>query len=169
MSSTPIYITDGLKEALKQNNIEPSTYGPAYGGESACLDLYCTGYEVSVPSISDNTKAARGTLIPTGLHIALPPDRVALIIERSSITKTDLKVRAGCIDAGYRGMIFVNCVNLSDSEIPYIFSFGQKLPFQLLITSAFNEFSQLSLEEWEALGSSSARQGGCVGSSDIKV
>jgi dUTPase len=167
-SPTLIFVTEQLKEALRINKINPDSYGPAYGGESACLDLYYTGPNQEVWPIRDPDSGRGRILLPTGLHIALQKDRVGLVIERSSITKTNLKVRAGCIDAGYTGMIFVNCVHLNDEAAPHYFTFGDKLPFQLLITTTFNQFQQLSPDEWERYLVSSARQDGCVGSSDAK-
>lgn len=169
MSSTPIFLTEQLKETLRFNNIDPSTYGPAYGGESACLDLYYAPkhYDSELAdTILIEPQVHHNKLIPTGLHIALPANRVALVLERSSITKTSLKVRAGVIDAGYTGEIFVNCVSVDGWQriLP-----RTKLPFQLLITTCFNQFQQLSPEEWEAYLLSSARKDGCVGSSDSKV
>jgi len=169
MSTTPIFITEQLKEALKLNNINPDNYGPAYDGESACLDLYYTGPDQQLWPIRTPDHGNGRVLLPTGLHIALNKHRVGLIIERSSITKTNLKVRAGCIDAGYTGMIFVNCVHLNDEAGPHQFTFGDKLPFQLLVTTCFNQFQQLSPEEWEAYTKSSSRLNGCVGSSDSKI
>ena len=44
------------------------------------------------------------------------------------ITKTPLKVRAGVIDRGYTGEIFVNAVNVSQNE--FTLQQHQKLPFQ---------------------------------------
>lgn len=169
MSSTPIFITEELKQALKLNNIDHRFYGPAYSGESACLDLYYTGPDQELWPIRDPDKGKGRVLLPTGLHIALERNRVGLIIERSSITKTNLKVRAGCVDAGYTGMVFVNCVHLNDEVGPHRFTFGDKLPFQLLVTTCFNNFHQLTSEEWERYIKSSARLGGCVGSSDSKI
>lgn len=173
MSSTPIFITPQLRETLIHNNIDPTTYGPAYSGESACLDLYyAPAYydseladSIFIGSNNKDYRAGQSKLIPTGLHIALPKDRVALVLERGSITKTQLKARAGVIDAGYTGEIFINCVCLDGIHqiLP-----RTKLPFQLLITTTFNQFQQLTPEEWEAYTVSSGRKDGSVGSSDTK-
>jgi len=104
-----VYVNSNLKEILKEKNIE--SYIPAYMGESVGLDLYTTN-DVSVTPSTFIT-GERGATIPTGLHIALPHSYAGLILERGSVTKTPLKVRAGVIDPGYTGEIFVNAINVS--------------------------------------------------------
>jgi hypothetical protein len=43
-----------------------------------------------------------------------------------------------------------------------------KLPFQLLVTTTFNQFEKLSAEEWKNQIKSSFRQNNALGSSDNK-
>jgi dUTPase len=177
---TSILISPALAATLDKNGISPENYSPAYGGESAGLDLFYTGTEPIVvkPSgiqawtdfdnILDTSCLEVGRLhkllIPTGLHVALPVDRVALIQERSSVSKTPLKLRAGVIDAGYTGEIFCNCVNVSARD--FVIQPHEKLPFQLLILPVFNKFQPIPAEDWDAYVKDAARRNGALGSSD---
>jgi len=82
-----IYCNEKLDEVLDDNDVED--YVPAYGGESAGLDLYNSGENISVmPSSSD----PKGVMISTGLHVFTPKGYVSLIKERGSITKTPLSI-----------------------------------------------------------------------------
>lgn len=164
-----ICLSEELKNILNKNNIEPSDYVPAYGGESAGLDLYNCGDHMHIPPAShkgiiyDDTKKFKN-LIPTGLRISVPKGYVALIQERGSIIKTPLKVRAGVIDSGYTGEVFVNCVNTSD--FVYTIYERNKLPFQIVVVKCDNDFKVVTEEEYLSLSNSSSRQAGKVGSSD---
>ncbi len=156
-----IFCDESLKKVLKDNNIEE--YCPAYGGESVGLDLYNVGDEITITPICESESIPR-TLIPTGLWIDVPLRFVALIQERGSITKTPLKVRAGVIDRGYTGEIFVNAVNVSQNE--FTLQQHQKLPFQLVVVKCDNHFQEIKEEEYLNLTSSHLRKDGIVGSSD---
>ena len=160
MTPTPILITEKLLATLEANNIDPYNYQPAYDGESAALDLYYVG---DTQLMIHPGNADGKLLIPTGLHIALPPDRVALLRERGSVIKTDLVLRAGVIDCGYTAEIFVNLVALNKMTIikPH-----QKLPVQLLVVPVFNKFEHIHPDDWEQVIASSSRQSGKIGSSD---
>ena len=154
-----IYCNERLDEVLDDNDVED--YVPAYGGESAGLDLYNSGENISVmPSSSD----PKGVMISTGLHVFTPKGYVSLIKERGSITKTPLKYRAGVVDEGYTGEIFVNLVNISNEE--YIIKSGQKLPVQIIVVKCDNEYSEIDEDEYLALSSFSKRSDRKVGSSD---
>jgi len=154
-----IYCNEKLDEVLDDNDVED--YVPAYGGESAGLDLYNSGENISVmPSSSD----PKGVMISTGLHVFTPKGYVSLIKERGSITKTPLKYRAGVVDEGYTGEIFVNLVNISNEE--YIIKKGQKLPVQIIVVKCDNEYSEIGEKEYLTLSKFSKRSTGKVGSSD---
>ena len=63
-----IFVNNNLKEVLEVNNINVKDYVPAYNGESAGLDLFNTGDDITIMphnNIYDNRK----TLIKTGLHL----------------------------------------------------------------------------------------------------
>ena len=155
------YCDENLKEALRVNEVD--SYAPAYGGESAGLDLYNSGVSIILNPVSDFSYQNK-ILIPTGLRIIVPEGYVALIQERGSITKTPLKVRAGVIDRGYTGEIFVNAVNVSQNE--FTLQQHQKLPFQLVVVKCDNHFQEIKEEEYLNLTSSHLRKDGIVGSSD---
>tara|TARA_B100000035_G_scaffold303625_1_gene302404 strand:+ start:1530 stop:2003 length:474 start_codon:yes stop_codon:yes gene_type:complete len=154
-----IYCKETLKKVLKSNNI--SNYVPAYNGESAGLDLYNSGDDVSIMPSLNNKK---GSMVSTGLHVFTPPGYVTLIKERGSITKTPLKYRAGVIDVGYTGEIFVNLVNVSNEE--YNIKHGEKLPVQIIVVKCDNEYSEIDEEEYLNLSKLSTRKKGKIGSSD---
>ena len=182
-STVPILLTPNLVKALRIDGIDPANYKPAYDGTSIGLDLYNTGPDQHIPPTTINIdgdwafgeeaeeeivqqqfKKTFKKLIPTGLHISLPLGWVAIIQERGSITKTPLKVRAGVIDPGYTGEVFVNCVNLSIK--PWAIPQGGKLPFQLVVLRANTNFQHVSPDEYQELTQSSTRKHGMVGSSD---
>jgi dUTP pyrophosphatase len=154
---------DDLKDALEFNNIKIEDYIPAYGGESAGLDLFNAGNKFTLIPKKDLPKN-EVTLIETGLKIKVPKGWVALIQERGSIVKTPLKVRAGVIDSGYTGEVFVNLVNVGSQE--YTIDAYQKLPVQIVIVKCDNEFLIVNKEEYLDLTKTSERKEGQVGSSD---
>ena len=154
-----IYCNEVLKNVLKNKNIDQ--YTPAYGGESAGLDLYNCGKDIIINPISNTDERV---LIPTGIRMIVPKGYVALVQERGSITKTKLKVRAGVIDSGYTGEVFVNLINLSEKE--KIIYEGEKLPVQIVVIKCDNHFDCISKEEYINLSNSSERKEGKVGSSD---
>lgn len=165
-----ICLNDSLIDILNSNDIDPEKgYIPAYGGESAGLDLYNCGPTLHIrplsykPSVPENSSFER-ILIPTGVRIDVPRGYVALVQERGSVTKTPLKVRAGVIDSGYTGEIFVNCIN-TGSDV-YTIHENAKLPFQIVVVKCDNEFHVVSKEEYLELTTSAQRQEGQVGSSD---
>lgn len=165
-----ICLTEKLVKALTLNDVDIKDYLPAYGGESAGLDLYNTGETISIvqssysPATRNYYASNDKVLIPTGLKIEVPKGYVALIQERGSIVKTPLKVRAGVIDPGYTGEIFVNCVNTGHQV--YNIHANQKLPFQIIVIKCDNHFNVVSEDEYLNLTNESRRLGGKVGSSD---
>lgn len=163
-------ITPAMEETLRRNNIKPEDYKPAYGGESAGLDLYNASdktFTINPASSSGPISASLETLtvkIPTGIKVALPPYHVGLVLERGSITKTGLKVRAGVLDPGYTGELFVNCVNISDK--PETIGWYSKLPFQLIVVPCITQFCFIDTETYESTTRYAQRKEGCIGSSD---
>lgn len=162
-----ISINDKLKSVLAANSINVKDYVPAYNGESAGLDLYNTGENIYVmPAGAQYISRAPDLkiLVPTGLRVSMPKGYVGLIQERGSIIKTPLKVRAGVIDSGYTGEVFVNCINVTKNE--FNIGKGSKLPFQLVVVKCDNEFEVISEEEYLNLSRDTTRKGGKIGSSD---
>jgi len=158
-----IFLMDSLRFALEVNKIDVKDYVPAYNGESAGLDLFNAGNRVTISPqavVPKNNKL----LIGTGLKMRVPKGYVALIQERGSITKTPLKVRAGVIDSGYTGEIFVNLINTGYEE--YTLDSNTKLPVQIVVLKCDNEFNVVNEEEYNNTTISSQRKEGKVGSSD---
>ncbi|MDE2492085.1 MAG: dUTP diphosphatase [Elusimicrobia bacterium] len=77
--------------------------------DDAGLDLYGLEDAAVAPGA--------GTLLRTGVAVALPPGHVGLICDRSSLAKKGLKTAGGVVDAGYRGEIGVVVWNLSKAEV----------------------------------------------------
>ncbi len=164
---TNILLMSSLKNTLKFNEVDVKDYVPAYNGESAGLDLYNSGERIYINGGSADyviNKPNFNVLIPTGLKVSIPKGYVGIIQERGSIIKTPLKVRAGIIDSGYTGEIFVNCVNIEKHD--FTIEKMSKLPFQLVVVKCDNEFNVVSEKEYDDLTSSSKRKEGMVGSSD---
>lgn len=155
-----ILTNDKLDKILKTKNIK--SYTPSYNGESAGLDLYNCGEDVIIKSIHDENH--KRTLISTGIRMLVPKGYVALVQERGSITKTNLKVRAGVIDSGYTGEVFVNLVNLSNKD--KIIYEGEKLPVQIVVVKCDNHYECITKEEYINLSSDYKRKEGKIGSSD---
>ena len=158
-----ICLTEKLRFALKVNNIDVKDYIPAYNGESAGLDLFNSGDKVTILPQSVLPKNNK-MLIGTGLKMQVPRGYVALIRERGSITKTPLKVRAGVIDSGYTGEVFVNLINTGSEE--FILDSNAKLPVQVIVVKCDNQFSIVDEEEYLNITESSQRKQGKIGSSD---
>ena len=158
-----ICLMDSLIFALNVNKIDVNSYTPAYNGESAGLDLYNAGDRITILPQTVLPKSHK-TLIGTGLKMKVPKGYVTLIQERGSITKTPLKVRAGVIDSGYTGEVFVNLINTGSEE--YTLDSNIKLPVQVVVVKCDNEFNVVSEEEYLDITLSSQRKSGKVGSSD---
>lgn len=95
-----------------------------------------------------------------GFALEFPEGHVALVMDKSSISKAGLAHMGGVFDAGYRGEYNTLLVNLSDQ--PYIFEEGDKVS-QLVIMPV--EIAQL--EETDQL-SESARGEDMFGSTGRK-
>ena len=172
-----------LKYCLELDGVLQEDYRPAYDGESVGLDLYNAGPRIVIPGIDsysnyyplDNartwleaTEHGRKTifkkLIPTGLKTVVPRGYGAFIYERGSVTKTPLMKRAGVIDPGYTGEIFINAVNLFHA--PFVIEAGAKTPFQLIVQKVSTDYEHVDDSKFEELAAISIRQEGQIGSSD---
>ena len=144
-----ICLTENAQIVLQQLGLDPYTYGTAYNGESAGLDLYNMGPEVTLDSRHRWTAFGEESLaIPTGVRINIPKHWVGLVKDRSSITKTGLMTRAGVIDPGYTGEVFVNLVNIG--EKPTKIETGAKLPVQLIVLPCLNIFESVTYADYMA-------------------
>lgn len=159
MSAIHINITQSLADILEEKGIEQQDYMPAYNGESAGLDLYATK-TMEYPIMTDSPVTL---IIPTGLRVAIPTGYVGFIKGRGSQTKANLNLLAGVIDSGYTGEVFV-AARRSDRFFAAGVEYGQKLPFQLVVTPVFNNYRVTSSEIFEAM--TTRRGTGKIGSSD---
>lgn len=73
--------------------------------DDAGLDLYALEGATLEPGA--------GTLVKTGVAVALPPKHVGLVADRSSLARRGLKTAGGVIDAGYRGELGIVLWNIS--------------------------------------------------------
>ena len=106
----------------------------------------------------------RESLIPTGVRIKIPPGYVGIIKERGSIIKTGLTVRAGVLDPGFTGEVFVNLINVGERDTAV--ETGAKLPVQLIVVPCENKFNVVNYAQFLEDNVSSRRQEGQIGSSD---
>ncbi len=167
-----------LQDLIDRNIFDKRNLNAAYDSESAGLDLYNIGPDLFIPgvtqtpyaddfkSLSSNSKAKFfKTLMPTGIKVRIPRGFVGLIKERGSVVKTPLTVRAGVIDSGYTGEIFVNIVNLA--TVSFEIKTNAKSPFQLIVVPCDNSFALCTKEQYEHYTQTSKRNIGAIGSSDI--
>ena len=124
---------------------------PAYATEqSAGMDLRAN---ISEP-VTLHPMERR--LIPTGLHIALPPGYEAQVRPRSGLAlKAGITVlnAPGTIEADYRGDIGVVLINLSDRD--FVVNDGERIA-QLVIA----RYEQAELIEVEVLDETERGEGG---------
>jgi|LWDU01.1.fsa_nt_gi dUTP pyrophosphatase len=160
-----ISLSEAGSKILHAHGITPEAYGPAYDGESAGLDLYNCGEEVVIPGRNKWTVFGEPVvIIPTGIKMSVPAGCVALIKERSGILKTGLVSRAGVIDPGYTGEIFVNLLNVGDRDT--VVQSGGRLPVQLIVVPCLTDFEVISNLEFLEDTSEHRRQAGSLGSSE---
>ena len=160
-----ISLTETASSVLHAHGISSETYGPAYGGESAGLDLYNAGPEVVFNGRNKWTAFDQPiTLVSTGVRINLPENAVGLIKERGSILEYGLVIRAGVIDPGYTGEIFVSFVNVGEKDVTI--PTGAKLPVQLLVLPCYTNYNVVTNLEYLEKTDAAQRKGGSLGSSD---
>ncbi|MCC7160657.1 dUTP diphosphatase [Candidatus Nomurabacteria bacterium] len=99
--------------------------------------------------------------VNTGVAIEIPEGYVGLIWDKSSISfNMGLKVMGGVIDAGYRGEIIMNLLNVSDKEV--IIEKGHKVA-QMII----QKFEHCDIKEVDSI-SETVRGEGREGSTGHK-
>jgi len=164
-NSVKFRITESALKIFQQSGQDPKKYRPAYGGESAGLDLYNFGEEVAI--LGRNKWVAYGekpAMIHTGVQIALPKGSVGFIKERSSITETGLLCRAGVIDPGFTGEIKVELINIGEKDI--VVPTGAKLPLQLVVLPCLQDFTLVSDLEYLEETNDSKRGNNSLGSTN---
>ena len=162
-----VCLTENAQLVFQRLEIDPKNYGTAYNGESAGLDLYYIGEPITIPG--RNKWAVYGEkpcIMPTGVRVTIPPGHVGLIQERGSIVKTGLVSRAGVIDPGYTGEVFVSLQNLGERDTKI--ETGAKLPVQLIVIPCTNAYEVVDYSEYvkRANDNSALRKEGKIGSTD---
>jgi len=171
-------VTPSLRAALAANKIPLDQYGAAYGGESAGLDLYnASGSALNILPMDSREYLSVAYklgeteqfkfLISTGLRVAIPVGYVGLILQRGSVIKTTLIHRAGVIDPGYTKEIFIPVVNLA--QRPCEIKEHAKLPFQLVVVPAVNQYRFIESDVYDDTTRYSVRKEACLGSTDVSV
>lgn len=120
--------------------------------DDAGLDLYASE---DVPYKPNSV-----LLVPTQIAMEIEPGYVGLIRDRSSVSKSKLKVTAGVVDASFRGHIEVVLLNLSGDH-GHIKK-GQKIAQMLCVPIA----TPVVREVLELSGTARGSKG--FGSSDIR-
>ena len=90
------------------------------------------GYDL-VSTVTQILGPDQRSLIPTGLHIGLPPNTVGYVCPRSGLAvkhRVTVLNAPGVIDPGYTGEIFVNLIN--HGAYPYMIHRGERIA-QLII------------------------------------
>ena len=118
---------------LKEDAIIPTKGHPGDAG----IDFY---------AIDDVTFLPRSQArVHTGIAVEIPDGYVGLIWDKSSVSfNMGLKVMGGVIDAGYRGEIIMNLLNVTDKEV--MLPKGHKIA-QMII----QKFEDCEIEEVETL------------------
>lgn len=88
---------------------------PTKRDEDAAYDLFCD-YPFDTHNVE--IKPHETIMIPTNIHVAFPKKYVMILKERGSNGSIGLAQRAGVIDSGYRGAIFVAITN--ENDIPVV-------------------------------------------------
>src|SRR3989338_4993807 len=96
---------------LKVKKVDSRAKLPTHGHPGdAGIDFYCLENVVFPPGRQERVR--------TGIAIEIPEGHVGLIWDKSSISfNLGLKMMGGVIDAGYRGEIIMNFLNVSNKEV----------------------------------------------------
>lgn len=141
-----------LNKTLLVERISPLAKLPRRAYESdAGFDLFSADYYTLMPG--------EHAIINTGIKIIIPEGLVGLIWDKSGIARQGVHTMAGVVDAGFRGELTVNLINLSHDI--YNISPGQKIA-QLLIQKV--EIPEIIEGE---VNHDTDRSEGCFGSSGI--
>ena len=132
-----------LKIKIKRLKSEAKLPSYAHPGDAG-LDLYSLE-EATIPAGKDHW-------FLVGFSLEFPAGYVALVMDKSSISRAGLHTMSGVFDAGFRGEYNVHLVNLSDK--PYTFEKGDKIA-QLLIMPV----AQGNLVEVDTLSETSRGKG----------
>lgn len=107
------------EEQFRVEKMSPEAKLPTIAHASdAGYDFYCLGRGV--------VRAHKKGLLRTGVKVAVPEGHALILKEKSGISlKTDLHLKAGVIDAGFRAEVKVVYYNAGDED--FFFEAGDKL------------------------------------------
>ena len=100
------------KPYMKVKKLKKNATLPSKRSEDAGYDLYAVIEEENLILMPGEIK-----LMPTGISIQIPQDYVFYIAERGSTGSKGIAKRAGIIDSGFRGEIFVALNNTSNKPV----------------------------------------------------
>ena len=155
-------MTDPSRVRVQPPELDPGLPAPAYAHHGdAGADLR---------SASDVTLApGERALVPTGVAIALPVGFVGLVHPRSGLAARHgitIVNAPGTVDAGYRGEILVNLVNLDPQE-PFTVRRGDRIAQLVVQAVARAEFTEVdSLSETARGETGHGASGGFGGAPD---
>lgn len=102
------------------------------------------GYDISAVDC-DTVMPGMRAVVKTGVSIAIPEGRVAIIKPRSGLAmRYGIDVLAGVIDSDYRGEIQVVLVN--HGSVPFVFTTGDRIAQMVIVdheTAAFEVVDEL--------------------------
>jgi dUTP pyrophosphatase len=138
-------VADPSRVPVLIRRLDPELPPPAYAHRGdAGADLHAAA-EVTL-------QPGERALVPTGLAIALPEGHVGLVHPRSGLAARhgiSIVNAPGTVDAGYRGEILVNLVNL-DPRQPFTVHRGDRIAQLLVQRVDLAEFHEVdSLPETE--------------------
>ena len=134
---------------LKIKKLHKDARLPTHGHPGdAGMDFY-TAEDVIFP-------AGKQARVHTGIAVEIPEEHVGLIWDKSSLSfNLGLKVMGGVIDAGYRGEIIMNFLNVTNKEVKL--EKGHKIA-QMLIQK-FEHCDILEVDELSSTVRGSGREG----------
>lgn len=137
MATEPTATRTSLAPEVLVRRVHPDAVLPSYAQDGdAGADLTAVAEVVLAPG--------ERALVPTGIAIALPPGWVGLVHPRSGLAaRHGLSIvnAPGTVDAGYRGEILVNLVNL-DPERTVTISPGDRVAQLVLQEVGIGRFTE---------------------------
>ncbi|HAZ07670.1 MAG TPA: dUTP diphosphatase [Elusimicrobia bacterium] len=113
-----------MSGVLPVRRLDPAAVLPTRAhADDAGLDLYALETATIPPG--------EGSVLRTGVAVAVPAGHVGLVCDRSSMAKRGLKTAGGVVDAGYRGEVGVVVWNLSRQ--PHRVNQGERIAQMLVV------------------------------------
>ncbi|MFH0840649.1 MAG: dUTP diphosphatase [bacterium] len=128
---------------IQVERISPTAKLPTRGhANDAGLDFYS----------NEETLLLQGEnkAIGTGIKIAIPDGYVALVWDKGGIARAGIHTMAGVIDAGYRGEVVIEIINLSKDS--YKIKPGQKIAQILIQEVSLPEIEETKIDDQTTRG-----------------